>query len=551
MEGIKIGTQTLYRIVVAPLLILLALLVFLPGAARPAKSTAESPQSGAQQIGDNHIGFVWVNGPGCANASLRYQQAVSAGAHWTRWPIYWDKVEATQGTYDFSQQDSVVYGDLNAGLQINGIIVGTPAWAATSGLSSLSLPPLGRGTRGLSIAGISPLEVSSAASPPMNLDKPVFSAPEQKINQDNYWARFVYDTVKRYKDKVRVWEMWNEPDAPDFWSGGDAKYELLLKVGYQAAKAADPTVTVLFGGLWYWIDPTFFPRVLTIIARDPEARANNYFFDGVAYHPYTSVYNVPNFATLARSQMAAAGIPAKPLWFNETNIPVCDDTPGHSCAENNTLMGTMEQQAAYWIQVVALAAASGVDKIFFHQLYDDGLTWPAYGIIRNDSTPRPAYYAYQTAATYLANPSAVTRRDLGNAEIIGLNSAGLGKVTVAWSKVRASVPVSIVAVNTRAELRDKYGQLISVVQPSGGCYRLTLPAATDPYPQDSTVAHVGGDPYLLIERGAFAQALGGSESSAAPTYAAGGPLSGITASTPPRFRIIFPFVPVGLVDTGC
>ena len=33
-----------------------------------------------------------------------------------------------------------------------------------------------------------------------------------KVNPNNYWAYFVNETVTIYKQYIKIWETWNEPD---------------------------------------------------------------------------------------------------------------------------------------------------------------------------------------------------------------------------------------------------------------------------------------------------------------------------------------------------
>ena len=34
-----------------------------------------------------------------------------------------------------------------------------------------------------------------------------------KVNPNNYWAFFVNETVTMYKQYIKIWEPWNEPDT--------------------------------------------------------------------------------------------------------------------------------------------------------------------------------------------------------------------------------------------------------------------------------------------------------------------------------------------------
>lgn len=63
------------------------------------------------------------------------------------------------------------------------------------------------------------------------------------------WYDFVYTVVDRYKDRIKQWELWNEGDNSDFWTGTWDQQRELVKVGAQAVKDADPEARTVFGGL--------------------------------------------------------------------------------------------------------------------------------------------------------------------------------------------------------------------------------------------------------------------------------------------------------------
>jgi len=66
------------------------------------------------------------------------------------------------------------------------------------------------------------------------------------------YADFVRAMVNRYKVLgVHAYELWNEPNIARFWPSGPsaADYANLLRAAYPAVKAADPTATVVMGGL--------------------------------------------------------------------------------------------------------------------------------------------------------------------------------------------------------------------------------------------------------------------------------------------------------------
>ena len=470
--------------------------------AQPETTVASLPSVPANPL----FGFSWVNGAGYDAPDLRYRQARDAGAGWTRWAMYWHLIETEPGRLDdtaYAEIDRVVDRDVANGLRINAVLLGTPGWSSTATVALAPLPPVGVKLYQESDSG-AVISASAAASVPQNLFAPVF-LEDGSINPDNRWGWFVYTTVQRYKDRIDVWEMWNEPDLKTgsgqgvFWVGSREDYYQLLKVGYLAAKKADRGAKVLFGGLAYWSDRDFFPQVLDLMRNDPTAPANDYYFDAVAFHLYVSPYHLYDFPIWAKDLMASEGLGNKEVWINEANLPVCDDVSVDSeltCP--STFKGTMEEQASWTLQALALGVAGGADVILGFQLYDDAVApheW--YGFIRNDGTPRPAYTTFQVASRYLRDPDYARRVIDGPVDRVVLEGTPSGKVTVVWNRTGNDIVASIPAAAPQATLVDKYG-VETAISSQDGVYRLRLPAAT--YRDQFSGSHdVGGDPFLILE----------------------------------------------------
>lgn len=63
------------------------------------------------------------------------------------------------------------------------------------------------------------------------------------------FGQFVTDLVNRYKDRIKSWELWNEPDIDAYWSGTAEELAKLVKIGSQAVRTADSTAIVVCPGL--------------------------------------------------------------------------------------------------------------------------------------------------------------------------------------------------------------------------------------------------------------------------------------------------------------
>ena len=104
---------------------------------------------------------------------------------------------------------------------------------------------------------------------PDNLYDPIW-LEDGSINSNNYWAYYVYNTVNKYKDYIKIWEAWEEPDyTTNFeniekwsinqpkktdlthWFGTIFEYIRLLRITYEVAKKIDPNCWVSTGRIKY------------------------------------------------------------------------------------------------------------------------------------------------------------------------------------------------------------------------------------------------------------------------------------------------------------
>ena len=153
---------------------------------------------------------------------------------------------------------------------------------------------------------------------PANLYKPIFLG-DGSVNPENYWADYVNKTVTTYKDHIKIWETWNEPDytrnqdqvgkwmtePPNkdilpHWYGTIFEYIRLVRITYEVAKKADPTCFVTAGGLGY---PEFLDAILRYTDNPDDGSVTadypykgGAYFDCDAYHQYPK-YGVTDLET--------------------------------------------------------------------------------------------------------------------------------------------------------------------------------------------------------------------------------------------------------------
>jgi hypothetical protein len=391
--------------------------------------------------------------------------ARNAGMRWNRWEFRWSAIEPHEGHYEWEGSDLVVEASRQAGLKIEGVLVGLPRWAEA--------------------------RTAEGGIVPRGLYEP-WDSPR------NVWGRFVQRIAERYRGRVQAWEIWNEPDYPrggfGFWFASKADYYQLLKVAYRAIRAVDPQATVLVAGLMYWGDPGYLEDLLRLARADPEAPANGYFFDAVAWHVYSRPSDA--FERVQRSRLLLqAYVGHKAIWVNEGNLPVWSESRLNNY-KPFPLSGTLEEQAAWVVQWYAYALAAGADRVLMYRMHDSDEP-EAWGLARSDGSLRPAYVAYQVVARYLSHTTAAVRATLGDVEQLIFYRPGQ-RVVVVWNRTPQPRTAEIGAAAPQALLVAVDGASRPIA-PRDGAYHLALPPATANSGPDPTDYLVGGSPYLLVE----------------------------------------------------
>jgi hypothetical protein len=419
------------------------------------------------------------------------QMARDAGSRWDRFDFSWPVIEPKNNTWNFGPHDTLVNDLAAARIDMVGILLWTPGWAATQGDPGLDGRSFNQRPFGwyapVSRDALDAMPVSAASSPPQGLDL-AWNDP------NNHWGHYVYTVVSRYGDRVKYWEMWNEPEWTYFWTGTSADYKQLLKVGYQATKAACPDCKVLFGGLHYWANTSYYRWVLNQINADPAAPANNYFFDVMSVHLYSRSSSIYSEINEIRSGMSTYNVGDHPIWLTETGVPVWGDVPYNPKYD---YAATRDEAAAYVIQSYANAWAVDIERYFFFRTNDQDMT-EYFGLIRNDKSLRPSYTAYQVAVTYLVTPTFVTRASASGLTRVTLWDTPRGRVDVLWNDTPTTTVYALPAAVGSATLVDRQGN-VSAATPTGGMYAFTLPGATANLVSNPGDYIIGGDPLIVIQ----------------------------------------------------
>jgi hypothetical protein len=243
------------------------------------------------------------------------------------------------------------------------------------------------------------------------------------------WSAAVEKVVARQKQAgAHVWEIWNEPNLLSFWSPDPSpeEYTQLLTASYKAIKRADPQAVVLGCSLagpngrrskaWEFVE-----EVLKL--------GGGRAMDAISIHPYRQP-RTPEDSGYVEDLQAISDLTAKygrrlPMWITEVGWPTQPD-------------GTSDSRSAQLlVRAYTLAMAHGVANIAWYDYRDDGLD-PNYnehhfGILYNDLTPKPSYFAYRTMATELAGLRFEREVAAGDGLSVLVFGNGQQRKAVAWS----------------------------------------------------------------------------------------------------------------------
>jgi hypothetical protein len=431
----------------------------------------------ARTVGVSTAGHALVDPRfGVVEAWREPNQAAALGVGWERLTLWWKALQPTgPNSFNFfaTGRDHFIDKELAAGRHLVGELINTPDWAAVH-----------TSEHGTSI--------------PKGLYLP-YDDPR------NYWGHFVSLMAKRYAGRIDDWILWNEVNIPSgkyvTWKGSVADYAQLVKVAYLAARRVNPSARLILFGDPYWYDRgAFFDKLLGDLVRDPHSAANHAYFDAANVHLYSRPTDFTTIITRYRSMLARHGLD-KPIWIGETNAIPYNDPVRHYPASN--FFASLGDQASFMSEAFSLALALGVQRIEVNRLVD-GRDFTAggepLGLMRNDHSLRPAFWAYQTVTRLFDGVTGGTIAINAKTRVytVTLHKPG-ANITVAWDQSPRPGSVRIPALDSSATVYDKYGASTSVAAKSGR-YVFRLPPSTgNTDPGDPKDYVMGGSPIILVQ----------------------------------------------------
>ncbi len=320
-------------------------------------------------------------------------RAANAGFKIIRLDLTWYAVEQTKGTYDWSEYDAIA-GRLKA-----------------------------RGLRPLFILNFNNPNYGAVA------EMDGIDTPEER----NGFTAFAVAAVKRYQDTLNpLWEIYNEPNRPTFWTDPSAQeYVNLVKVVVPAMRTASPNLFIMGPGLGHapaldgtdtqikvdfgYLESTFAYGLLDYV-------------DAVSIHPYPD--GEPELAIGVyedvRWLMNMYG-QRRPIvsseWGYSSEAQGSNTPQGHANFLTRMYLVNLSQEV---VSVGYKLEAGSPDPTA--DLYERGFSW-----FQDDGSAKPVYAQVQAMSTALSGLSFVKRLPSDEGDYVLEFSNGTKTVVAAWT----------------------------------------------------------------------------------------------------------------------
>lgn len=357
----------------------------------------------------------------------------SAGVAVLRVSFGWDGIEPQRGRFELAFWDAFMAETSAAGVRVIPYVAYTPRWEAPADAADYW------------------------RRPPRDLDA---------------FAEAMRVLAARYRGRIASWEIWNEPDNPDFWRGSVADYAALLAAGARAVRAAAPEAKVVLGGI------AGHPQFAAEVLARPEVAG---LVDVVNAHAYFETWNpepteaLPSYVAAFAPALAGG---ARSLWLAEVGYSAFrrDGVVSADVRARFDYEHTLPFQAVELVRTVTLALTRPeVALLAWYEVKDPPPAAPVIGDDNNrhlgvafsDWRPKPALDALALVARLfgagfrrLDDRLRVVRPAASHAEVHAFLTAAHHAIAIAW--LPTEVP-GLPAGDGRA--RDERVERLSIALP--------------------------------------------------------------------------------------
>lgn len=306
-----------------------------------------------------------IHAPVGEGVSRCFDHVAGAGFGMVRVDFAWPFIEPEPEVYNWARYDSIVECAERAGIGIIATLAYTPSWAT---------------------------------------DGPYWSGVPRSTDD---WVRFCSAVALRYRGRVALWELWNEPNLP--WHFGGSCDDYIERILVPASNAIHAISGQRVGGPalahirnWYkWLR-----RIAPY--RDPDRHSGR--LDVLTHHAYAS--SVERLGCLLAKPTLFRRVPWL-WWLVEPSVMdvlrYCHQPPlgvwlTETGWDSESLGETM--QAFEYLQCLTMNVLGGpfrlddgglLDRLMFYELMDDPRYEKRWGIIRPDGVRKQSWYVCQNA----------------------------------------------------------------------------------------------------------------------------------------------------------
>ncbi|KXU92962.1 hypothetical protein CR51_29775 [Caballeronia megalochromosomata] len=292
-----------------------------------------------------------------------------AGFTWIRDEVYWSEIEKTPGQFQLPRNDNEYGGYVRPAARMNLKVLMELDFG-----NGRAYPTLFKGPQGF---------------------------PQTQQERDLF-VRYAEKVVGFYRDYVKTWEIWNEPE---FASIGYDKYIALLKPVYSAIKKLSPDSSVVSCGGGGAGGGPGGDCIMQIVKADALA-----YQDGFSIHPYMSPYDPDLGYAVKNSPLSRVNVST--VWPHLQRMTQAHPRPGVGPLKlyvteigwpsnpANAGLSERKQAAAAARTFLISRRFNTMETVIWYDFVDDGVNpndkEANFGLLRLDLSPKPAYVAAAT-----------------------------------------------------------------------------------------------------------------------------------------------------------
>jgi hypothetical protein len=264
---------------------------------------------------------------------------------WRLWNAFvtWADLEPAKGQWRFEKLDGYVSLAEQHGTGLLLTLGGSPTWASARPLQSCYYP--------------------GTIAAPANIED---------------WRQYVRALVSRYKGRIQAYEIWNEPNWADCWSGSMDQMLTLTREASQIIHSVDPKALV--------VSPSAAAAHGIPWLAEFLKKGGGSYVDVIAFHFYVEPHTLPPEEMLpliqrVRQLLADNGLADKPVWNTEAGwLPPAK-------------FDSDELAAAFLARAYIVNWAAGVQRFYWYAWDNQDVALVTYK--EDNRTVTPAGRAYE------------------------------------------------------------------------------------------------------------------------------------------------------------